>query len=105
MRKDFNVIKNIIENFSPNLHFSWSEVIDLKNKNPYLFEENSSIERNEGSQLGLDKNYIKEQSKSFQEVQCVFVETSRIISPRKNGPPILVDLRDAMFGILMLINF
>ena len=58
-KKDFNVIKNIIENFSPNLHFSWSEVINLKNRKPFLFEENSSIKRNEGSQLGAGQKLYK----------------------------------------------
>lgn len=46
--KDIHVIKNIINHFSPNLDFSWGDVIVLKKEKPELFKENIGINRNEG---------------------------------------------------------
>ena len=49
---DFEVISNIFNHFAPNIHFSWTQVLDLQQKKPHLFEANQSINRNEGANLG-----------------------------------------------------
>jgi glutamate-1-semialdehyde 2,1-aminomutase len=49
---DFNVVKDIFDHFSPNIHFSWKDVIQLYKKQPKLFSANSQIKRNEGALMG-----------------------------------------------------
>ena len=56
---DFNVVKNIINRFAPNLDFSWDKVLDLKKSNPELFLENMSSKRNEGLDLGTGQKLYK----------------------------------------------
>ena len=50
-KKDFQVINNIFDNFKPNIHFSWKEILNLYKKNKSLFMANQYIERNEGSKI------------------------------------------------------
>jgi len=49
---DLEVILKVFENFSPNIHFSWSDVLVLQKKNPEIFFTNSHIKRDEGSLIG-----------------------------------------------------
>ena len=51
-QKDFNVIENIFKYFSPNIYFTWRDVLDLHKKNPNLFKENIKTIRNKGSEIG-----------------------------------------------------
>jgi len=48
---DFKVICNVFNYFSPNIHFSWKEVVNLQRKKPELFEKNQHIMRNEGATM------------------------------------------------------
>ena len=48
---DFKTIKNIFDYFYPNIYFSYNQIMNLKNKKPKLFLNNSH-KRNEGSKLG-----------------------------------------------------
>ena len=41
--EDFVVIKNILDHFWPNIYFKWTEVLELKKRNPGLFYENKHI--------------------------------------------------------------
>jgi glutamate-1-semialdehyde 2,1-aminomutase len=50
--EDFEVISNIIKNYSPNLNFSCSDVLELKKSHPEYFEANKQIARNEGAKMG-----------------------------------------------------
>ena len=49
---DFEVITNIFEHFSPQIHFNWHQVLQLQKKQPELFNINQQINRNEGAKLG-----------------------------------------------------
>lgn len=49
---DFDVISNVFRHFSPEIHFSWTDVLKLQQSNPVLFEANQQINRNEGAAMG-----------------------------------------------------
>jgi glutamate-1-semialdehyde 2,1-aminomutase len=46
--EDFEVIKNILNHFAPDLDFSWRNVLELKQSHPEYFQCNTGIKRNEG---------------------------------------------------------
>tara|TARA_A100001234_G_scaffold221482_1_gene237838 strand:+ start:1701 stop:3746 length:2046 start_codon:yes stop_codon:yes gene_type:complete len=48
---DFQLIKNIFENFKPNIHFNWLKIIKLAKSQKKLFKINSNIKLNEGNLL------------------------------------------------------
>ena len=48
---DFQLIKNIFENFKPDIHFNWLKIIKLAKSQKKLFKINSNIKLNEGSLL------------------------------------------------------
>ena len=49
---DFEVISNIFDHFAPDIHFPWTEVLNLQLRNPALFAPNQQINRNEGAAMG-----------------------------------------------------
>lgn len=49
---DFEVVRNIFEHFSPDIHFSWQQIERLFQTEPHLFAMNQHTKRNEGSQMG-----------------------------------------------------
>jgi glutamate-1-semialdehyde 2,1-aminomutase len=57
--EDFEVIVKVFEHFSPRVDFSWLEVLQLQNGNPYLFHANRHLIRNEGSELGTGQKLWK----------------------------------------------
>ncbi len=58
--EDFLLVKNIFEYFSPSIHFSWLEVLDLTKQKPDLFLVNNKIKNNEGANLSFgQKLYIR----------------------------------------------
>jgi len=56
---DFKVVSDIFEHFSPNIHFSWREVLTLYNAKPEIFMANSDIKRNEGAFMGKGQKLWK----------------------------------------------
>ena len=50
--EDFEVIANVFEHFSPNLHFGWKDVLTLQKLEPGLFAANQKISRNLGAMMG-----------------------------------------------------
>jgi len=48
---DLNLIKKIYENFYPNIYFNWRQIMNFAKKNKKLFEINSDLPLNEGSQI------------------------------------------------------
>jgi glutamate-1-semialdehyde 2,1-aminomutase len=50
-KKDLSVIEKIFNNFSPNIHFTWQDVLELYKNNEDLFLDNLHIKRNEGSKF------------------------------------------------------
>jgi len=57
--KDLSVVRNIFQSFAPRTDFSWKEVIQLKQRQPAIFEANREIRRNEGASLGAGQKLWK----------------------------------------------
>ena len=62
-KEDLEVISNVCEYFSPNLHFSWKEVVNLTNLHPEMFSKNQDLKRNEGAALGTGQKLYKRAKK------------------------------------------
>lgn len=56
---DFAVISSVFEHFAPNIHFSWSDVLNLQRSKPTLFSQNKNIIRNEGASMGTGQKLWK----------------------------------------------
>ena len=61
--EDFEVIKNVINHFAPDLDFSWRDVLELKKSRPEYFEANKSIRRNKGAEMGTGQKLWKRAKK------------------------------------------
>lgn len=49
---DLAVVKSVFEHFSPDIYFSWKEVLKLQQDHPEMFNKNIKIIRNEGAFMG-----------------------------------------------------
>jgi glutamate-1-semialdehyde 2,1-aminomutase len=58
-QEDFEVIREIFTYFSPNIYFSWEDVLKLQVNKPNLFEHNRHLIRNEGSRMGTGQKLWK----------------------------------------------
>ena len=56
---DFRVIADVFNHFSPNIHFTWKEVLALYDEKPEIFLANSEISRNEGAVMGKGQKLWK----------------------------------------------
>jgi len=56
---DFEVISNIFKYFSPNIYFTWTQILELQRSQPSIFAANQQITRNEGSLLGSGQKLWK----------------------------------------------
>ena len=57
--EDLQVITKIFDFFSPDILFSWQQVLELQQKKANLFLENQQLERNEGASMGLGQKLYK----------------------------------------------
>jgi glutamate-1-semialdehyde 2,1-aminomutase len=57
--EDLVIVRNIFHNFSPNIHFHWEEVMELKKNKPKLFLANKYLIRNEGKEIGTGSKLWK----------------------------------------------
>ncbi len=62
-REDFQVIKNIVNHFKPNIHFKYDDILNLKQEHPHYFEANKNIERNLGSKMGTGQKLYQRAKK------------------------------------------
>lgn len=60
---DFELVTYIFEHFSPDIFFSWTDVLDLQKKEPNIFAMNSSINRNEGAAMSKGQKLWKRAKK------------------------------------------
>lgn len=58
-RTDFEVITSVFQAFSPDIHFTWQQVLELQRKQPELFAANHQIIRNEGATMGTGQKLWK----------------------------------------------
>lgn len=56
---DFEVVHQVFKHFSPKIHFSWEDVLQLQNEQPNIFEANHQIIRNEGAMMGTGQKLWK----------------------------------------------
>lgn len=49
---DFAVISRVFEHFSPDIYFTWLQVLELQRSQPELFADNQQLIRNEGASMG-----------------------------------------------------
>jgi glutamate-1-semialdehyde 2,1-aminomutase len=56
---DFEVISMVFSNLSPDIHFSWLQVLELQQKKPELFFKNQDLVRNEGASMGAGQKLWK----------------------------------------------
>lgn len=49
---DFEIVSQVFSNFSPNIYFSWLDVLELQRNQPIIFSNNRHIGRNEGALMG-----------------------------------------------------
>jgi glutamate-1-semialdehyde 2,1-aminomutase len=56
---DFEVVNHVFAHFAPDIHFSWTEVLELQRSQPALFAANHYISRNEGSVMGTGQKLWK----------------------------------------------
>ena len=56
---DFEVVSKVFAHFAPNIHFSWTEVLDLQRQKPDIFSANHNIIRNEGASMGTGQKLRK----------------------------------------------
>ena len=57
--EDLELVRRIVKLFSPNIYFSWQEVLNLYEKYPEKFYVNSHIKNNEGSIIGTGQKLYK----------------------------------------------
>jgi len=100
---DFEVVNHIFSHFSPNIHFSWKDVLDLQRSQPELFAANQEIVRNEGAAMGTGQ-------KLWKRAKTLIPGGNMLLSKRAemffqiNGRPISVKRKVVRFGILMGMN-
>jgi glutamate-1-semialdehyde 2,1-aminomutase len=56
---DLEVVKTIFAHFSPEIHFTWQQVLDLQQKSPEIFMANMQLNRNEGANMGTGQKLWK----------------------------------------------
>ena len=56
---DFEVVSAVFEHFTPDIHFSWTQVLDLQQSQPVIFAANHNIISNEGASMGTGQKLWK----------------------------------------------
>ena len=87
--EDFEVIKNIFVHFSPDVYFSWKDVLQLQHDAPKLFQANQSTQRNQGA-------YMPTGQKLWQRAKKVIPGGNMLLSKRPEM--FLPDLWPAYFS-------
>jgi len=80
---DFEVIKNIINYFSPNLDFTMLDIINLKNIHPEYFSANINIKRNEGANMGKGQKLYKRAKKIIPGGTMLFSKRPEMFLPEQ----------------------
>ena len=81
--QDLTVVKNIFNYFSPNLNFSWKEVLKLQNFKPELFLENQKIKNNESKNLGTGQKLYKRAKKIIPGGNMLLSKRPEMFLPEK----------------------
>ena len=74
---DYKLSKKIYDNFKPNIHFSFTQIINFAKKNNKLFKLNSNIKLNEGS-------YINKSQKLWKRANSIILGGNSLVSKNPN---------------------
>lgn len=58
-KEDFEIVEKVFLHFSPDIYFSWQDVLMLESNKPEIFKRKVNIERNEGAQMGTGQKLWK----------------------------------------------
>lgn len=61
--EDFEVISGVFSAFSPELHFTWRQILQLEKSKPELFRANKNLCRNEGGAMAVGQKLWKRAKK------------------------------------------
>ena len=81
--EDLVVVKNIFEYFSPNINFTWLQVLELYRQKPGLFLANQKIKNNEGSQLSTGQKLYKRAKKIIPGGNMLLSKRPEMFLPEK----------------------
>jgi len=81
--EDLVVITNIFKHFSPNIHFNWHQVLELKKQQPDLFAENQQIKNNEGATMGTGQKLYKRAKKVIPGGNMLLSKRPEMFLPEK----------------------
>lgn len=81
--EDFIVLENIIKHFTPNLDFSWKDVLELKQSNPEYFKANQNIKRNKGATIGSGQKLWKRANKIIPGGNMFLSKRAEMFLPEK----------------------
>lgn len=56
---DFDVVSEVFKHFAPDIHFAWTDVLELHRSQPQIFAANHEIIRNEGAAMGTGQKLWK----------------------------------------------
>lgn len=56
---DYDVVSKVFAHFSPDIHFSWQQVLKLQRSQPDIFSSNQNTNRNEGATMGTGQKLWK----------------------------------------------
>lgn len=56
---DFDVVSQVFAHFAPDIHFSWTQVLELQRRHSDIFAANRDIIRNEGASMGTGQKLWK----------------------------------------------
>ncbi len=80
---DYKLIKSIFDHFSPNIDFTWNDVLQLKNLNPNIFHINQHLARNEGSKIGAGQKLWKRAKKVIPGGNMLLSKKPEMFLPEK----------------------
>lgn len=81
--EDLEVLRNIFLEMSPDILFSWKQVIDLYHKKPLIFSANSKYLRNEGSDLSEGQKLWARANKVIPGGNMLLSKKAEMFLPRR----------------------
>jgi len=81
--EDFDVIANVFKYFSPNIHFTWEQVLALQSEKPEIFHANQVFVRNEGALLGTGQKLWRRAKRVIPGGNMLLSKRSEMFLPGK----------------------
>ena len=78
---DIEVVGAVFSHFSPNIHFTWQETLELQRQNPSLFAANQKTQRNEGAAMGAGQKLWKRAKKVIPGGNMLLSKRSEMFLP------------------------